>query len=147
MFVSLFFCLWRRRYTERKSGRERGSECCDPSAGFRSADGCPPLELSANLLPLAVELHDVLQLHACGARRLDGQLEGTRSETLSTLKPVGSLVSRLIHCYARAIHSISLFVTSQRVLPGTTDALETTWLFVAFRTSGRDNKASVLARG
>lgn len=44
--------------------KERGSKCCDRSA-VRSADSCSPFDLSANLLPLTVELHDVLQLHAC----------------------------------------------------------------------------------
>lgn len=65
---------------------ERGSECCDPSAGYRSADGCPPLELSADLLPLPVELHDVLQLHAGRARRLDGQLQRAGSERMHTFR-------------------------------------------------------------
>lgn len=127
MFVSLFFCLWRRRYTERKSGRERGSECCDPSAGFRSADGCPPLELSANLLPLPVELHDVLQLHACRARRLDGQLEGARRETLSTAEATGS------HTLLRQSYPFNISICD--ITEGSTRhhyALETTWLLVAF---------------
>lgn len=44
--------------------KERGSKCCDRSA-VRSADSCSPFDLSANLLPLTVELHDVLQLHTC----------------------------------------------------------------------------------
>lgn len=68
-------------HTEQKEWeRERGSECCDRSA-VRSADSCPPFELSADLLPLPVELRDVLQLHARGARRLNRRLGGKEKKT------------------------------------------------------------------
>lgn len=68
-------------HTEQKEWeRERGSECCDRSA-VRSADSCPPFELSADLLPLPVELRDVLQLHARGARRLNRRLGGKGKKT------------------------------------------------------------------
>lgn len=76
----VFLPLETQIHTEQKEWeRERGSECCDRSA-VRSADSCPPFELSADLLPLPVELRDVLQLHARGARRLNRRLGGKKKK-------------------------------------------------------------------
>lgn len=65
-------------HTEQKSGREREGASVVIDQLFRSTDSCPPVELSADLLPLPVELHDVLQLHARRARCLDRRLEGEK---------------------------------------------------------------------
>lgn len=82
--------------------RERGSECCDPSA-VRSADSCPLFDLSANLLPLPVELHDVLQLHARRARCLDRRLAGEKRKekkyTIRGKKTVLDLNKHRFHTY------------------------------------------------
>lgn len=77
--------------------RERGSECCDRSA-VRSADSCPPFDLSANLLPLPVELHDVLQFHARRARRLDRRLSGKKKADMQINTKTWSMNSHYSQC-------------------------------------------------
>lgn len=49
---------------------------------FAAPTAAPLFDLSADLLPLTVELHDVLQLHARRAGRLDRRLEDRHQSCL-----------------------------------------------------------------